>query len=197
MKLILRADIDNLGRLGDIVKVKPGYGRNYLLPQGLAMLATEANAKVFELERKKLQEKMDKIRFEAEEMGKKLEEAKLVLRVRVGDGDRLYGSVTNSHIGEALAEMGLEVDKKKIILGDPIRSLGVYSVPVKLHPDVQCELTVSVVRHDWVEGQPITSEEAEAALELKLEAEAEATAKAAEEEAVSNDAGQADESEQA
>lgn len=196
MKLILRADIDNLGRLGDVVDVKPGYGRNFLLPQGFAMVATEANMKVFELERKKLQEKMDKIRFDAEEMGKKLEDATIVLRMRVGDGDKLYGSVTNANIAQALADQGLEVDRKKIILGDPIRSLGRYGVPVKLHPDVQCELSVCVVRHDWVEGQPITAEEAEAALEEQPEAPAEAPAEVAEEEAV-NDAGQAEESEQA
>lgn len=196
MKLILRADIDNLGRLGDIVSVKPGFGRNYLLPQGLAMVATEANMRAFELERKKLQEQMDKIRFEAEELGKKLTEAKVILRVRVGDGDRLYGSVTNSNIVEVLEEQGLEVDRRKVILGDPIRSLGVYPVPVKLHPDVVCELSVAVVRHDWVEGQPITAEEAEAAQEKKLEADAAAAAEVAEEEAV-NDAGQADEAEQA
>ncbi|UIJ39076.1 50S ribosomal protein L9 [Desulfobaculum bizertense] len=197
MKLILRADIDNLGRLGDIVEVKPGFGRNYLLPQGLAMVATEANIKVFELERKKLQEKMDKIRFEAEELAKKLVESHVVLRVRVGEGDKLYGSVSNANIVEALAEMGLDVDRKKVILEEAIRSLGEYAVPVKLHPDVRCELSVAVVRHDWVEGQPITSEEAEeVASEENTETVAEAPVEAAEEE-VSDDAGQVSEAEQA
>ncbi|SKA72966.1 50S ribosomal protein L9 [Desulfobaculum bizertense] len=197
MKLILRADIDNLGRLGDIVEVKPGFGRNYLLPQGLAMVATEANIKVFELERKKLQEKMDKIRFEAEELAKKLVESRVVLRVRVGEGDKLYGSVSNANIVEALAEMGLDVDRKKVILEEAIRSLGEYAVPVKLHPDVRCELSVAVVRHDWVEGQPITSEEAEeVASEENTETVAEAPVEAAEEE-VSDDAGQVSEAEQA
>lgn len=197
MKLILRADIDNLGRLGDIVEVKPGFGRNYLLPQGFAMVATEANIKVFELERKKLQEKMDKIRFEAEELAKKLVESRVILRVRVGEGDKLYGSVSNANIVEALAEMGLDVDRKKVILEEAIRSLGEYAVPVKLHPDVRCELSVAVVRHDWVEGQPITSEEAEeVASEENTETAVEAPVEAAEEE-VSDDAGQVSEAEQA
>jgi large subunit ribosomal protein L9 len=153
MKLILRADVDNLGRLGKIVKVKPGYGRNYLIPKGLAMEATASNLKVFESERKKLQEQVDTVRFQAQEMADKLNRAKVVIPVRVGEGDKLYGSVTTSTIGDALTEMGIELDRTKLVLEESIRSLGEYAVKVRLHPDVKAELKVSVVRHGQAEQQ--------------------------------------------
>jgi len=185
MKLILRADVDNLGHLGDIVEVKPGFGRNYLLPQGLAMVATAGNLKAFELERRKLQAEMDAIKAEAQTLADKLAAVQVVIRVRVGEGDRMYGSVTTANVVDALAEMGIELDRKKVVLGDPIRVLGAFALPVKLHPDVQCDINVAVVRHDWVEGQPITIEEAEAAAAAEVET--------IEEEAASDDAEQADE----
>lgn len=151
MKLILRADVDNLGRLGEVVKVKPGYARNYLLPKSLAMPATDANLKVFEQERKKLQEKMDKVKFAAEQLRDKIEAEELVIPVRVGEADKLYGSVTTTTIGDALEEKGLEIDRKRIVLDEPIRALGEYTLKVRLHPDVHAELKVNVVRHG--EGQ--------------------------------------------
>ncbi len=154
MKLILRADIDHLGRLGDLVTVKPGYGRNYLLPQGLAMLANKANIKAFEFERKRLQEKMDAIRFAAQELADKLAAAKVVIDVRVGEGGKLYGSVSSVNIAEALEAMEIEVDKRKIVLEDPIRALGDYTLEVKLHPDVKAELSVAVVPHGHKEDEP-------------------------------------------
>ncbi len=158
MKLILRADVDNLGRLGQVVKVKPGYGRNYLIPQGLAMMATQSNQKAFEVERKKLQAKMDAVKAEAMTLAEKLTAAEVVIRVRTGEADRLYGSVTAAAIVDALAEMGIEMDKRKLDLDEPIRALGLYTVEAKLHADVRPEITVRVVKHDWVPGQ----EEAEA-----------------------------------
>jgi len=175
MKLILRADVDNLGRLGDVVKVKPGFGRNYLIPKGYAMPVTDANLKAFELERRKLQAKMDSIRGAAQSLADKIAGAALSIPVRVGEGDRLYGSVTNAVIAEALAAEGIEVDRRKILLEEPIRALGAYKVPVKLHPDVQVELSVSVVRFGAA-----PEEEAEAAPE-EAEAEAEAEEPAVEE----------------
>lgn len=196
MKLILRADVDNLGHLGDIVEVKPGFGRNYLVPQGLAMPATAGNLKAFELERKKLQSEMDAIKAEAQTLADKLTEARVIVRVRVGEGDRMYGSVTTANVVDVLAEMGIELDRKKITLGDPIRSLGEFTLPVKLHPDVQCELSVAVVRHNWVEGEPITTEEAEEAAPEAEEAAAEGEAaevETTEEESAGDDAEQADE----
>ncbi len=162
MKLILRADVDYLGRLGDIVTVKPGYGRNFLVPQGLAMPATEGNLKAFELERKKLQAKMDALKSSAELLADRIKDVLVIVRVRVGENNKMYGSVTSSNIADTLAEQGIEVDRKKIVLQDPIRTLGEYILPVKLHVDVPCELRVGVVRHDWVEGDPIVIEEEQA-----------------------------------
>ncbi len=165
MKLILRADIDHLGRLGDLVTVKPGYGRNYLVPQGLAMVATKANVKAFEFERKRLQEKMDAIRFAAQELADKLAAVHVVIDVRVGEAGKLYGSVNTVNIAEALKEMGIEVDKRKIVLDDPIRALGDYTLEVKLHPDVKAELRVSVVQHGQKADEPAPEESAEPAAE--------------------------------
>jgi large subunit ribosomal protein L9 len=146
MKVILRADVDNLGRLGEIVAVKPGYGRNYLLPQGYASLATPGNLKVFEQERRKLQAKNDAIRAEASALAAKIEAAKVVIEVRVGDGDKLYGSVTSSQIAGILEGQGVNVDRRKLQLDDGIRALGEYIVDVKLHPEVVAKLTVKVVK---------------------------------------------------
>lgn len=147
MKVILRADVDNLGRLGDIVAVRPGYGRNYLLPQGLASMATPGNLKVFEQERRKLQAINDSIKAEASGLAGQIEAAKVVIEVRVGDGDKLYGSVTSSQIAAILAEQGVTVDRRKIQLDEGIRTLGEYIVDVKLHPEVVAKLTVNVVKH--------------------------------------------------
>jgi large subunit ribosomal protein L9 len=156
MKVILRADVDNLGRLGDIVTVKPGYGRNYLLPQGLASLATPSNLKVFEQERKKLEAKNNALRAAAQELADKLAAAQVRIEVRVGENDKLYGSVTSTQIAEALAAQGIELDRRKILLAEPIRSLGVYTVEVKLHPEVVATLQVEIAKP----GQPAAEEPA-------------------------------------
>lgn len=159
MKLILRADVENLGNLGDIVNVKPGYGRNYLLPQGLAMLATEANLKSFELERKKLQALMDAQRAEARSVAEKLEAIKIVIPMHVGENDKLYGSVTTTMIGDAIvAASGIEVDRRRILLDGPIRTLGEFPVRVRLHSDVIAELPLKVIS----DHQTVVEEEAPA-----------------------------------
>jgi len=154
MKLILRADVDSLGRLGDIVAVKPGFGRNYLIPQGLAMMASEANLKQFELERKKLAGQADSLRAEATELAAKIAAAKVVITVRVGEGDKLYGSVTAVNIAEALLEQGIDIDRRKIEMPDAIRALGEYEVEIRLHPDVKGELKLRVVKHGQIEKEP-------------------------------------------
>ncbi|WP_029898829.1 50S ribosomal protein L9 [Desulfohalovibrio reitneri] len=146
MDIILRADVDTLGRVGDHVTVKDGYARNYLIPQGLAMRATRANTRAFEVERKKLEAKMEQIRQEAKSQAEKLDETEVEIRVRVGENDKLYGSVTSAMIGDALAEQGVDLDKRKIQLDSPIRALGEYEVPVKLHPEVSPTVTVKVLR---------------------------------------------------
>ncbi|MBU1003308.1 MAG: 50S ribosomal protein L9 [Proteobacteria bacterium] len=191
MKLILRADVDSLGHLGDIVDVKPGFGRNYLVPHGLAMPANKGNLKTFEMERKKLQSEMDTVKGAAQAMADKLAESRAIIRVRVGESDRMYGSVTTAHVVDELAKMGIELDRKKIVFSDSIRALGEYTMPVKLHPDVLCEIRVAVVSNDWIEGQPITIEEAEQAAQDAKAAKA-AEAENIEEVAASNDAEQAD-----
>lgn len=148
MKIILRADVENLGHLGDVVSVKPGYGRNYLIPQGMAMLATPANLRVFELERKKLQARMDALRAEAGSVASKLDGLVLVIPMRVGENDKLYGSVTTAMIGDALAAEGVEIDRRRILLDAPIRILGEHTVRARLHADVIPEFTVKIVSED-------------------------------------------------
>ncbi|MBR3663114.1 MAG: 50S ribosomal protein L9 [Desulfovibrio sp.] len=170
MKLILRADVENLGSLGDVVTVKAGYGRNYLLPQGLAMVASPANLKTFELERKKLQAKMDALRAEAQDLQTRLEALEVVIPMHVGDNDKLYGSVTTSIIGDALAALGTEVDRRRILLDAPIRTLGEHPVRVRLHASVIAMVKVKVVSDQKPEEEP--AEEAEVVAETPETSEA-------------------------
>ena len=144
MKVILRADVENLGRLGDVVTVKNGYGRNCLLPQGLAMPASPANLKVFELERKKLQAKMEALRSSATDMAARLEGYVVRIEMRVGENNKLYGSVTNTLICDSLRAAGMEVDRRRILLDAPIRAVGEHAVRVRLHADVAATLKVVV-----------------------------------------------------
>ncbi|MBU3831374.1 MAG: 50S ribosomal protein L9 [Candidatus Desulfovibrio faecigallinarum] len=172
MKVILRADVENLGILGDVVTVKPGYGRNYLLPQGLAMLATEANMHTFELERKKLQARMDAQRAEARSLAEKIEALNIVIPMHVGENDKLYGSVTTTMIGDAILAQGVEVDRRRILLDAPIRALGDFEVRVRLHADVVANLQVKVISdHQPVEEEAAEAPEAEAAPETEAAAE--------------------------
>lgn len=167
MKLILRADVENLGRLGEVLSVKPGYGRNFLLPQGLAMLATPGNLKAFELERKKLQAKMDALRADASSIADKINGLELAIPMRVGDNDKLYGSVTTAIIGDALAAQGIEVDRRRILLDQAIRILGDHPVRIRLHADVIAEFTVKVMSEDRAyndeSGESAAAAEAETA----------------------------------
>ena len=163
MKIILRADVENLGRLGDVVTVKAGYGRNYLLPQGLAMLVTPGNLKAFELERKKLQARMDALRAAADDIAGKLEGLVLPIVMRVGDNDKLYG--------DAMTAQGIEVDRRRILLDHPIRTLGDHPVRVRLHADVVASLTVKVVSED--KAHLVEEEAAEAPAEAPTEEAAE------------------------
>jgi len=174
MELILRADVENLGRLGDKVAVKPGYGRNYLIPQGLAMLASDANMRRFENERKKLQAKRDALASAAQTLAEKLAAAEIIIEVRVGEGDKLYGSVTSAIIADKLAEQGVEIDRKKIVLDEPIRALGQYEVAVKLLPELRGTVNVTVKRQGGYE-----EEESVAPTVAKAEGEAAQTAEVA------------------
>lgn len=159
MQVILRADVENLGRLGDVVTVKAGYGRNYLLPQGMAMPATKANLKVFELELKKLQAEMDALRGTATELGERIKKADIVITMRVGENDKLYGSVTSAVIADAFAEKGIEIDRRRVIIDAPIRTIGEFPVRVRLHADVvaECIIKVQPEEHRYYEDEAVES----------------------------------------
>lgn len=146
MEIILRADVQHLGKVGEVVKVKDGYARNYLLPKGLAYPATEANKKriAYEGERLVKQQAAEKSAAEAE--AAKLADVQLSFAMKVGEEEKLYGSVTASDIQRKLEELGIRVDKRKIDLHEPIRELGEYNVGIKIHPDVRPEVRVTVVK---------------------------------------------------
>ena len=145
MEVILREHVENLGRRGEVVKVADGYARNYLLPRKLALLVTEGNRKQIEREREKFEAKEAVEKQAAEEFAARLREAEVVIARRVGETQALYGSVTAADIVEALAGKGIEIDKRKIHLRDPIKTLGESEVPVKLHREVTSAVKVKVV----------------------------------------------------
>ena len=146
MKLILRETVTNLGQAGDVVRVKPGYGRNYLIPQGLAYLASDANMKRLEEERQLLEEKAKRDYLEARRRASQLEDMALLFHAKAGEEGKLFGSVTSKDIAEEAQGKGLdfELDRRTIVLGEPIKALGEYTVPVRLHPEVHVEIQVQV-----------------------------------------------------
>jgi len=146
MEIILREDVQNLGRAGDVVKVKDGYARNYLLPKGLAYPATEANKKKIAFEGERLVKQHAAEKSAAETEATRLADVKLTFEVKVGEEEKLYGSVTASDIQRKLEELGIRVDKRKIDLAEPIRELGEYKVGIKIHPEVRPEVHVTVVK---------------------------------------------------
>ena len=145
MQVILREHVDNLGRRGEIVKVADGYARNYLLPRKLALLATEGNKKRIERERGKFVVKEAEEQKVAEAMAERLGALDIAIAKKVGETEALYGSVTTSDIAEALAAKGVEIDRRKLHLSEPIKRLGEFDVPVRLHPDVTAHVKVRVV----------------------------------------------------
>ena len=144
MKLILQENIEHLGQIGDIVKVAPGYARNYLLPKGLAIEATVKNAKALEHAKRQLAYKKNKSLEAAKNLVAKLEALSIELTHQAGEEGKLFGSVTNMEIAAFLKDNGFEIDRKKIVLAEPIKQLGEYSVPVKIHPEVAATLKVKV-----------------------------------------------------
>jgi large subunit ribosomal protein L9 len=146
MEVILRAAVENLGHPGDIVNVAPGYGRNYLLPRGLAYAATPGNKKRMEQERQRLETAESGRRTTAAQLGERLEQVSLTFSARVGDEGKLFGSVTAADIVHQLESQGFIVEKRQIDLHEPIRSLGVYRVPIRLHADVKPEIKVWVIK---------------------------------------------------
>jgi len=145
MEVILKEDIDNLGKIGEIVRVRDGYARNYLLPRGLVLEANKKNLKTFEHHKKIVGDQKQKIVRQAQSVGDQLNGVSLVIPMKVGEEGKLFGSVTNIHIEKALKAKGLNVDRRKIQLAEPIKSAGDYDVPVRLSGDITVPLKVSVV----------------------------------------------------
>lgn len=145
MELILKETIDTLGEEGDIVRVKDGYGRNFLIPQSKGILATKTNLAILEKEKSAIEERKSSQRDGAEALAKKLAGATVIIEQRAGEEDKLFGSVTTADIAAKLADQGIEVDKKKILLDEPIKTLGENMVPVKVGYQVTAEVKVEVV----------------------------------------------------
>lgn len=154
MEVILRDHIDNLGRRGEVVNVANGYARNYLLPRKLALLVTSANRRQVERERVLAEAREADERERARGFADRLQGVECVVARRVGETGTLYGSVTSADVAEHLAARGIEVDKRRIQLGEPLKELGEFPVTVRLHRDVAAELTVRVVREDGGGEQP-------------------------------------------
>lgn len=146
MRIVLREDVEKLGRRGEVVDVAPGYARNFLLPKRKALHATEGNLKVVEQERRKFAVRVAKEKEDAAAVGRRLAGISCTIVRKVGENDHLYGSVTPSDIAEYLLKEGVELDKRRILLDEPIKALGIYTIPVKLHPEVTGEIRVWVVK---------------------------------------------------
>jgi large subunit ribosomal protein L9 len=148
MELLLRQDVEKLGRRGEVVKVAVGYGRNYLLPRGLGMEVTPANKAIIEKERKAHDAKLAKEKAEFEGLAGRINNLRFVAPRRVGENNTLYGSVTSGDIGEFLAGKGIEIDKRKVQLDEPIKTLGEHEVKIKLHPEVVATIKLTVSKAD-------------------------------------------------
>jgi large subunit ribosomal protein L9 len=148
MEVILREDIEKLGTRGQVVKVAPGYARNFLLPKRMAVAATEANKKIVEQERQAHLRKEAKVQGEAQELAKIMTGATVRIAQKAGENDQLFGSVTSKDIAEALAAQNYNIDRRRIQLEEPIRQLGEYKVTVRLHKDVPVEITVVVAKEE-------------------------------------------------
>lgn len=146
MQVILLEDIPSLGKAGDVVKVADGYGRNYLIPQKKAIQATEKNLKAIEHQKRMIQKKMGKMKTDAERLAQKIENLTCTFYRNVGESGKLFGAITSMDIEAYLKENGIEVDRKKIHLEEPIKNVGNYNVPIKLHPEITATLKVWVVQ---------------------------------------------------
>ena len=145
MELILKKTVETLGEEGDIVKVKPGYARNYLIPRKLAVMANKANLALLEQEKAAIEARREKQRQEADSLSKKIAGTIITIEHRVGEEEKLFGSVTAADICEKLHEIGIQVDKKNVLLTEPIKTLGEVIVPIKVGYQMTSEITVQVV----------------------------------------------------
>lgn len=170
MRVILKQNVENLGRKGDIVNVAPGYGRNYLIPKKIALEVTSSNVKMIEIEQQALKKAVEKERASYQGVIGKLNETVLVFKRKAGEKDVIFGSVSSADVREALHELGFEIDKKKILLDEPIKRLGNYTVPIKIFHEDRAEVKVEVVTG---EGE-VRAEKEEKAVEDKPEEEVKA-----------------------
>jgi large subunit ribosomal protein L9 len=159
MRVILKKDVENLGSKGDIVDVAPGFGRNYLIPKQLALEVTSSNMKMIEIERQALKKKLEKERQSFEGLIQNLNQVALSFERKSGEKDMIFGSVSSSDIKDALQELGFEIDKKKILLEEPIKRLGNYSVPIKIFQEDKAEIKVEVITPGGKIGEEKKGEE--------------------------------------
>lgn len=148
MEVILREDVDKLGTRGQLVKVSPGYARNFLLPKRLAVAATEANKKIVEQERQAHLRREAKLVADATDLAKMMTSVSVTIAQKAGENDQLFGSVTPKDIAEALEKQGYTIDRRKIALEEPIRTLGEFKIPLRLHREVTTEIVVNVVKEE-------------------------------------------------
>ena len=146
MKVLLRQDYESLGSTGEVVDVKPGYARNFLIPKNIAMVLTKGNRKIIEEEHKHVEMKLKREQSEAEKLAKSLEKVSVTATVTVGEDDRIFGTVTSQNIADLLKDKGFTIDKKNIIIDDPVKALGIYPVTVKLLSNVEAKIKLWVVK---------------------------------------------------
>jgi len=173
MKLLLKEDVDGLGFCGEEVEVKDGYGRNFLIPKGKALLATPNNLKAFNHQKRIVQAKVKKITGIAQEVADKISAATIQIKKKMGDGGKMFGAVTAQEISDLLKAKGIDIDRRKIQIQDPIKKAGEYSIPVKLHPEVVAEIKLTVEGEKVVEKAEVegkTEAEGKAETEEKTEA---------------------------
>lgn len=145
MKIILCADVQNLGKQGDVKNVAEGFARNYLVPKKLALEATDQNLKVWEKEKQKLEKQKGQLKESAKELAEKIEKHSFTIMVKTGESGRLFGSVTNANVAKALEENGFTVDKHDVLLDEPLKEVGVYTVEVRVHPEVTAKAKIWIV----------------------------------------------------
>lgn len=161
MEVVLKEDIENLGHMGDVVKVKDGYARNYLLPRGLVVLANNRNLKALEHEQRMIAQRRERLTKEAQGISDKLAGVSLEFTAKAGEEGRLFGSVTTMDIEKALKEQGFEVERRRIVLDAPIKNVGDYEVPIRLRPEVMPSIKVKVMSEDQPEGGEAQTEAAD------------------------------------
>lgn len=160
MKLILKQDVENVGRKGEVINVSPGYGRNYLIPKKLALQVTASNKKMIDIEQQALKKKVEQERLSYQDLIQKLNQVTLSFARKAGEKDHIFGSVSVSDVKYGLDKLGFDIDKKKIAMDEPLKRLGNYTVPIKVYHDDKAEIKVAVVKED--EGEEVVVQEKKA-----------------------------------